>query len=109
MDTKKKPLFIAFSSQKGGVGKSTFTTLVASTMHYRLGYNVAVFDADFPQHSLMKMKTRDLAMVMENETLKKLAYKQFTTINKKAYPIMQHKADSVLEAAQEFVNTYFSS
>lgn len=105
MDTPKKPLFIAFSSQKGGVGKSTFTTLVASTMHYRLGYNVAVFDADFPQHSLMKMKTRDLAMVMENEALKKLAYKQFTTINKKAYPIMQHKADSLLEAAQEFVNT----
>jgi len=30
-------------------------------MHYRLGYNVAVFDADFPQHNLMKMKTRDLA------------------------------------------------
>ena len=102
MDTKKKPLFIAFSSQKGGVGKSTFTTLVASTMHYRLGYNVAVFDADFPQHSLVKMKARDLAMVMENETLKKLAYRQFTTINKKAYPILQHKADNVLEAAHEF-------
>jgi cellulose biosynthesis protein BcsQ len=104
MDTKKKPLFIAFSSQKGGVGKSIFTILVASTMHYRLGYNVAVFDADFPQHSLMKMKTRDLAMVMENEALKRLAYKQFTTINKKAYPIMRHKADSVLEAAHDFVN-----
>ena len=104
MDTKKKPLFIAFSSQKGGVGKSTFTALVASTMHYRLGYNVAVFDADFPQHSLMKMKVRDLVMVMENETLKKLAYRQFTTINKKAYPIMQYKADNVLEAAHQFVN-----
>lgn len=104
MKTKHKTVFIAFSSQKGGVGKSTFTTLVASTMHYRLGYNVAVFDADFPQHSLMKMKSRDLAMVMENEALKRLAYKQFTTINKKAYPIMQHKADSVLEAAHEFAN-----
>ena len=104
MDKQKHPLFIAFSSQKGGVGKSTFTTLVASIMHYRLGYNVAVFDADFPQYSLMKMKERDLAMVMENEVLKKLAYKQFTTINKKAYPIIQHKADSVLEAAQAFVN-----
>ena len=103
MDTKKKPLFIAFSSQKGGVGKSTFTTLVASTMHYRLGYNVAVFDADFPQHSLMKMKARDLAMVMENEALKKLAYKQFTTINKKAYPITQYRADSVLDAAHEYI------
>ncbi|MEL1240377.1 ParA family protein [Flavobacterium flavipallidum] len=105
MNPKHKTVFIAFSSQKGGVGKSTFTTLLASTLHYRLGYNVAVFDADFPQHSLMKMKSRDLAMVMENEHLKKLAYKQFTTINKKAYPIMQHKADSVLEAAQEFLNT----
>ncbi len=105
MNAKNKTVFVAFSSQKGGVGKSTFTALVASTMHYRLGYNVAVFDADFPQHSLMKMKSRDLAMVMENEALKKLAYKQFTTINKKAYPIMQCKADRVMEAAQEFVNT----
>lgn len=105
MDSRHKTVFIAFSSQKGGVGKSTFTTLVASTMHYRLGYNVAVFDADFPQHSLVRMKTRDLAMVMENEALKRQAYRLFNTINKKAYPILQHKADSVLEAAHEFVGT----
>lgn len=105
MNTKKQPLFIAFSSQKGGVGKSTFTTLLASILHYRLGYNVAVLDADFPQHSLMKMKTRDLAMVMENQHLKKLAYKQFTTINKKAYPVIQHKAENILEAAHEFSET----
>jgi len=102
MNTKKQPLFIAFSSQKGGVGKSTFTTLLASILHYRLGYNIAVFDSDFPQHSLMKMKTRDLTMVIENQHLKKLAYKQFTTINKKAYPIIQHKAENILESAQEF-------
>jgi cellulose biosynthesis protein BcsQ len=42
-------------------------------------------------------------MVMENEALKKLAYRQFTTIGKKAYPIMQHKADSVLDLAHEFI------
>lgn len=102
MNSKKEPLFIAFSSQKGGVGKSTFTALLASILHYRLGYNVAVFDADFPQHSLMKMKTRDLSMVMENQHLKKLAYKQFSTINKKAYPIMQYKADHILQSAYEF-------
>lgn len=104
MNAKQKTKFIAFSSQKGGVGKSTLTTLAASTMHYRLGYNVVVFDADFPQHSLMKMKDRDLKTVMENEVLKKLAYKQFTTINKKAYPILQYKADNVLEQAQEYLN-----
>ncbi|WP_293956656.1 MULTISPECIES: ParA family protein [unclassified Sphingobacterium] len=105
MRTENKPVFIAFSSQKGGVGKSTFTALAASTLHYRLGYNVAVFDADFPQHSLVKMKTRDLAMVMENEVLKRMAYTQFTTINKRAYPIMQHKAEGVLEAAHDFLQS----
>lgn len=104
MEPKKKPLFIAFSSQKGGVGKSTFTALVASIMHYRLGYNVAVFDADFPQHSLMKMKSRDLAMVMENPALKKMAYKQFTSINKKAYPILQYRADNILDEAHNFID-----
>jgi cellulose biosynthesis protein BcsQ len=105
MKTENKPVFIAFSSQKGGVGKSIFTTLAASTLHYRLGYNVAVFDADFPQYSLMKMKNRDLAMVMENEVLKRMAYTQFTTINKKSYPIMQHKAEGVLEAADDFLQS----
>lgn len=104
MESKIKTKFIAFSSQKGGVGKSTFTTLTASILHYRLGYNVAVFDADFPQHSLMKMKSRDLTMIMENNSLKKIAYKQFSTINKKAYPIVQMRADGILEAAEEFTS-----
>ncbi|WP_037316014.1 ParA family protein [Salegentibacter sp. Hel_I_6] len=105
MKREHKTIFIAFSSQKGGVGKSTFTTLAASTMHYRMGYNVAVFDADFPQHSLMNMKNRDLAMVMENEVMKRKAYKQFTSINKKAYPIIRHKAEGVLEAANDFLKS----
>jgi cellulose biosynthesis protein BcsQ len=105
MKTENQPVFVAFSSQKGGVGKSTFTALAASTLHYRLGYNVAVFDADFPQHSLMKMKDRDLSMVMENEFLKKAAFRQFTAINKKAYPIFQHKAEGVLQAAHDFLDS----
>ena len=37
MKTEHKTVFIAFSSQKGGVGKTTFTALAASTLHYRLG------------------------------------------------------------------------
>lgn len=45
---KKEPLFIAFSTQKGGVGKSTFTVLMASYLHYRKELNVAVMDCDYP-------------------------------------------------------------
>lgn len=105
MDTKKQPLFIAFSSQKGGVGKSTFTTLVASQLHYRLGYHVAVFDCDFPQHSLMQMRARDMSSIMSNEVYKKLAHKQFTSINKKAYPVVQHRADGVLDAVAQYLQS----
>lgn len=105
MDTKHKPLFIAFSTQKGGVGKSTFTALVASLLHYRLGYNVAAFDCDFPQHSLSKMRERDLKTVMQNEVYKKLAHRQFTTINKKAYPVFQTKAEGALKQAQGLVQS----
>lgn len=103
MITKKQPTIIAFSTQKGGVGKSTFTTLIASILHYRMGYQVAVFDCDFPQYSLLQMRERDLKTVMKNEILKKMAHKQFTSINKKAYPIFQSKADQVLEEIKMYV------
>lgn len=45
---KKEPLFIAFASQKGGVGKTAFTVLTAGILHYQRGYNVAVVDCDAP-------------------------------------------------------------
>ncbi|SIR48791.1 MULTISPECIES: ParA family protein [unclassified Chryseobacterium] len=104
MKTKKQPTIIAFSTQKGGVGKSTFTTLMASLLHYQMGYQIAVFDCDFPQYSLLQMRERDLKMVMQNEILKKIAHKQFTSINKKAYPIFQSKSDQVLEDIDAYVN-----
>ena len=34
---EKETLFIAFSTQKGGVGKSAFTILMSSYLHYVLG------------------------------------------------------------------------
>ncbi len=50
METTKEILKISFATQKGGVGKSTMTSLLASVLHYRLGYNVLIMDCDFPQH-----------------------------------------------------------
>lgn len=41
---KKETLYVAFSTQKGGVGKTTFTVLVASYLYYLKGYSVAVVD-----------------------------------------------------------------
>ncbi|MGV3766802.1 MAG: ParA family protein [Chitinophagaceae bacterium] len=99
----KKPLKISFATQKGGVGKSTITTLLASVLHYRLGYNVLVMDCDFPQHSLTRMRERDLKTVMQNEHHKKAAFKQFQAINKKAYPIIKCKAEEALDKALAYI------
>ena len=35
MMKKEKELLVAVASQKGGVGKSVFTVLLASVLHYR--------------------------------------------------------------------------
>ena len=47
-----KEIFVAFATQKGGIGKSTVTALAASYLHNVKGYNVAVVDWDDPQHSI---------------------------------------------------------
>ena len=104
METIKKTLKISFSTQKGGVGKSTMTTLMASILHYRLGYNVLVVDCDFPQHSLTNMRERDKSAIMQNEYHKKAAMKQFQSINKKAYPIIRCKAENALGQALDYTN-----
>lgn len=100
----KKTLKISFSTQKGGVGKSTLTTMLASILHYRLGFNVVVMDCDFPQHSLYNMRERDMKTVMQNEYHKRAAMKQFQAINKKAYPVIRCKAENALETALEHLN-----
>ena len=46
---EKEPVYLAFSTQKGGAGKTTLTVLVASYLHYVKGYDVAVVDCDYPQ------------------------------------------------------------
>lgn len=63
---KQKPLFIAFSTQKGGAGKSTFTALASSLLHYAHGYNVAVIDCDYPQCSIYEMRKREIRQLENN-------------------------------------------
>ena len=41
----EKTKYVAFSTQKGGAGKTTLTVLVASYLHYVKGFNVALSTA----------------------------------------------------------------
>ena len=55
----KETLFVAISNQKGGVGKSALSVVLASYFHFEKGLNVAIVDCDSPQHSLVRMRERD--------------------------------------------------
>ena len=93
---KKEPLFIAFSTQKGGAGKTTLTVLMASYLYYVKGYDVVVVDCDFPQFSIKDMRERDL---------RKLAYDQFKRIGKRAYPIVGSRPDNAIETVKPFIES----
>lgn len=100
---EKRTLYVAFSTQKGGAGKTTLTVLVASYLHYVKGYNVAVIDCDFPQHSIAEMRERDLQMAMGDEHYKLMAYEQFSSLDKKAYEVIESSPENAMEDAQDVI------
>lgn len=100
---KKEPLFIAFSTQKGGVGKSTFTVLVASYLHYLKGLNVAVMDCDYPQCSVYDMRKREIRQLETNLHYQSKAIALFDSLGKQTYPIVCAKPEEAILKAREFL------
>ena len=80
----KRPILVAFSNQKGGVGKSTVTAVLASYFNYVRGLKVAVVDCDYPQFSLEKLRGRDLKNLEKSEYHQRLFCRQFEDGSRKA-------------------------
>ena len=101
---KEKELLVAVASQKGGVGKSVFTVLLASVLHYRKGLRVAVVDCDYPQHSIALMRERDMESVMKNDDLKVNLYRQYERIRKPAYPVIKSDPEKAVEDLHRYMD-----
>ena len=97
---------IAIANQKGGVGKTTMTTLVANILHFMGGlkkdYNVAILDLDSPQFSTYKRRQKMEAIVKSNpqkaKTLKALQadYPEDLLV----YPATLQEAPALIESLQ---------
>jgi cellulose biosynthesis protein BcsQ len=98
-----KEIFIAFAAQKGGVGKTSVTVLVASYLHYVKGYNVAIVDCDYPQNSIVDMREREVRLIDENLSLKTLACDHFRQLKKKAYPVIASNPFEALDDAERMM------
>ena len=104
MMKKEKELLVAIASQKGGVGKSVFTVLLASVLHYRKDVRVAVVDCDSPQHSIALMRERDMESVMKNDDLKVNLYRQYERIRKPAYPVIKSDPEKAVEDLRRYMD-----
>jgi chromosome partitioning protein len=84
--------FISFCSQKGGVGKTSLTTHVATYYYQVERIPVTVFDCDFPQHSLLSIRTSEIARLKADEAYLRKAEK----LGQMPYPIHADSVSSVL-------------
>jgi cellulose biosynthesis protein BcsQ len=82
------------------MGKTTLTVLAASYLHYVKGYNVAIVDCDYPQHSIAEMRERDVEQVTGDDHYKRMAHTQFTALKKKAYSVEGSKAVNAVQIAE---------
>ena len=99
----KEAKFVAFSTQKGGAGKTTLTVLMASYLHYAKGLNVGVVDCDFPQFSVSDMRNRDMENIKENKMLANQCSELYKRIGKRSYPIIESRPETAIETAGEMM------
>ena len=95
-----KEIFVAFATQKGGIGKSTVTALAASYLHNVKGYNVAVVDCDDPQHSIHGLREHEMGLIDSSTYFKALACDHFRPITKNAYTLLHSNAVNALDEAE---------
>lgn len=101
----KEPVFIAFSTQKGGAGKTTLTVLMASYLYYVRGLKVLVVDCDYPQYSIKEMRDRDVEILRINSAFKKNFMEQRERIQRDPYPILITKPEDALDRARAIIET----
>ncbi|MDR0835609.1 MAG: ParA family protein [Tannerella sp.] len=102
---KQQTLFIAFSTQKGGMGKTAVTVLTASYLHYVKNYRVAVLDCDFPQHSIVKERKRDEGLIIGNDYFKRMAFEMYSKGGVKAYRVKGSTTETAIADAQALIES----
>lgn len=94
---------IAVFNQKGGVGKSTVSVLLANIFFFQFDFKVAIIDADYPQRSIFKRRQKELEVINEDERLKKV----FNTFysERTPYPVIPANINNCKEKIKQLRST----
>ena len=98
-----KEIFISIANQKGGVGKSTLTTIIANLLHFEHGYTVAVVDCDSPQASTADLRDFEIKVIRNSPYFNELAAKHFKKYGKNAFQIIRSTAAEALDDAEDLL------
>lgn len=90
---KKEALICSVAHQKGGVGKSTITAILATAIHSRTNKKVLVIDCDY-QGSLISLREKEL------EDDKK------SIVSAAAYPIVAEDPENIFESMGKYIEDY---
>ena len=99
-----KTRFVAFATQKGGIGKSTITALVANYIHNVKGFNVAVIDCDEPQHNIADLRDEEMELIKSSDYFKAQACEHFKKLGKKSFSVTRSNAVNALDDAETVLN-----
>jgi len=100
------PIFLGFSSQKGGVGKSTLAETVSSILYYERNIHLFVVDCDLSQDSFYKLREREKACVENDPQLSKQMKQHFSSSKRTAYRILKADPKEAIEKANEYIRKH---
>ena len=99
--TTSSPIFLGFSSQKGGVGKSTLAEIISSILYYEKSIDLFVVDCDMTQDSFFKLREREKECIENDPTLKDPMHAYFARQGKPAYRIIKATPKDAITIAKE--------
>ncbi len=97
------PKFVAFSTQKGGAGKTTLTVLAASYLYYLRGLKILVVDCDYPQYSIEEMRVRDKDLIECSPQFKKMFSDNLRLTKLAPYPLLTAKPEEAMQKVREII------
>ena len=101
-----RPLFLGFSSQKGGVGKSTPAEILSSMLYYEEGISLFVVDCDLTQDSFFKLREREKETIGEDAGLSTYMQGYFQQLGRKSYRIVKASPEEAIRKAEALIAQY---
>ena len=104
--SRPRPLYLGFSSQKGGVGKSTLAEILSSMLYYEEGISLFVVDCDLTQDSFFKLREREKGTIGEDPALTAYMQTYFHQLQRRSYRIIKARPQEALARAEALAMQY---